>query len=364
MVPHASEVISLIPSSLRPYLHHELLETQIEISTPVCRDLATLRNALTVLRHATQQAAKRMGCRIMAAGTGIMPCLDPPPLVPGDRFARIAEAMGGLVTVSGVCACHVHVGVADRGRAVEVLNHIRPYLPVLQALGANSAVADGRDTGYASWRSILVSRWPTSGPSPRLASADHFDEVVARLQSIGVILDPGMLYWYARPSPRYPTVEVRASDVCPTVDEAVLMAALCRALVRTALGDIARRLAPPDLDERLLYAAHWRAAKDGLEGSVVDAQRGELCSGWQLVERFVAHVGLALADHGDMSTVRAALAKLRRHGSGAARQRHVLRQRRDVLEVARYAVGQSVLASTSGGVEPPEGSVSGEVKSP
>jgi carboxylate-amine ligase len=343
VVPRASELMSAVRAPLRPYLRHELLETQIEIATPVCQDLAELRSSLTLLRRTVQQAARQVGCRIMAAGTGIMPCPEPPPLVMGRRYARIAGAVGDLVAVPGLSACHVHVGVADRDRAVDVLNRIRPHLPVLQALGANSAVAEGRDTGYGSWRSIQVRRWPASGPPPRLDSADQFDELTARLRSAGVILDPGMLYWYARPSATYPTVELRASDVCLTIDDAVLMAALSRALVRTALQDEGRKPVP-ECDEHLLDAAHWRAAKEGLEGAAIDPLRGQVVPAWDLVDRLVAHVRPALTDRGDLDTVCKELGRLRRDGSGAARQRRVLAERRDVQEVARYVVTQSEVA--------------------
>lgn len=157
------------------------------------------------------------------------------------------------------------------------------------------------------------------------------------------MLDEGMLYWYARLSAKYPTVEVRIGDVCPSVDDAVLVAALVRALVATAMADVAAGRPPVNTAHHLLVAAHWRAAHDGLEGEGVDLANGELCPAWELVDRLVERVRPALEAHDDLAEVTDLLAGLRRHGTGAARQRAVFarsgRLEDVVAEVARQTRG-------------------------
>lgn len=340
VVPRASELIAATPPEIRPHLRHELLETQIEIATPICRNRDELREALVTLRGHIRLAAAGIGCRILPAGTGVMPAPESLPLVADPRYRRIADTVGRLVEVSGLSSCHVHVGVSDRGHALDVLNRIRGWLPVLQALAANSAVADGADTGYASWRSILVDRWPVAGPYPRFSTPEQFDRTVTRLQDLGLILDRGMLYWHARPSAKYPTVEIRVADVCPTVDETLLQAVLSRAVVRRALDERHDGRSLPETDDLLLRAAHWRAAKDGLEGSAVDLTSGDLVPAWAAVGKMVATLSDGANHNGDLAWSQRVLSRLRQVGSGATRQRRALARGGRAEDVARDAVEQ------------------------
>lgn len=112
---------------------------------------------------------------------------------------------------------------------------LRPWLPLLLALSANSAVYRNTDTGYASRRSVLWQRWPSAGPPPHFDSADEYDAVVQMLLDAGAMRDDGMVYWDVRPSAEFPTVEVRVADVPATVAETVLLASIIRACVMTAL---------------------------------------------------------------------------------------------------------------------------------
>src|SRR5262249_25263362 len=123
----------------------------------------------------------------------------------------------------------------DRAAAIDVSNWLRPWLPSLLALSANSALYRNADTGHASWRSVLWRRWPAAGPPPFFASVDEYDQTVRMLVDSGVILDSDMIYWDVRPSSSFPTVEVRVADVPATVTETVLLATLIRAAVMTAL---------------------------------------------------------------------------------------------------------------------------------
>jgi carboxylate-amine ligase len=235
----------------------------------------------------------------------------------------MTEQFGALTTDPGLNGMHVHVGIPDRETGVQILNHLRPWLPLLAAATANSPFFDGRDTGYASWRSVLWNMWPSVGPTPRLESAAHYDELIGRLIDTGAMLDDGMLYWYARLSSHLPTVELRLGDVCPTVDDAILLAALVRGLVATVRDDIGAGRPAPDIPHQVLTAAHWRASHDGLEGMAVDPVSGESRPAWQLMRRLIHLITPALERHGDLATVTLLVGRLRAHGTGAARQRAI-----------------------------------------
>ncbi|MGC5021603.1 carboxylate-amine ligase [Micromonospora sp. DT47] len=321
-VPAVDLVMEQVPAELRGQVEREFQTSQIEIGSPPGLELSSIRHSLGVLRAALADAAERAGVRLLAIGTG--PADGPvPPVVDKPRFDRMIERFRLLVPGPGNNGMHVHVGVPAPETGVQVLNHVRPWLPVLHAATTNSPFARGEETGYASWRSVEWEHWPSVSPTPWLESYEHYERLIRQLIASGVMLDEGMLYWYARLSAKYPTVEIRIGDVCPTVDDTVLVAALVRALVATAMTDIAEGRPAVNTDHHLLVAAHWRAAHDGLEGEGVDLSNGELRPAWELLDRLVDRVRPALAEHGDLDEVTGLLGGLRRHGTGAARQRAV-----------------------------------------
>ncbi|MER7458615.1 glutamate--cysteine ligase [Micromonospora sp. NPDC126480] len=339
-VPAVDLVMDQVPAELRGQVEREFQTSQIEIGSPPGLELSSIRHSLGVLRAALADAAERAGVRLLAIGTG--PVDGPvPPVVDKPRFDRMLERFRLLVPGPGNNGMHVHVGVPDPDTGVQVLNHVRPWLPVLQAVTANSPFARGADSGYASWRSVEWERWPSVAPTPFLASHEHYERLIRQLIASGVMLDEGMLYWYARLSAKYPTVEIRIGDVCPSVDDSVLVAALVRGMVATAMDDIAAGRPPIPTDHHLLVAAHWRAAHDGLEGEGVDLTDGELRPAWELLDQLVARLRPALDRHGDLDEVNRLLAGLRRHGSGAARQRAVFARTGELLAVVEDVARQT-----------------------
>jgi carboxylate-amine ligase len=327
--PRSAAVLAGLPSEFQPYGRVEFRRSMVEMVTPVCTDLQGLRHHLARHRTVAAAAAVRAGTRLVAVGA--TPLAEPDRRTNDTpRFHAIARHYGPIAYDPAVCGCHVHVGVPSRALAVEVCTRLRPWLPVVQAISANSPLYAGMDTGHASWRAIQLERWPSLGPPPHVESAAEYDATVAALVASGVMLDPSMVLWYARPSDTYPTVEVRAADVGPSVEDAVLIAGLVRALVRTALEDIATGQAAPRVADHLLRAAHWNAAHDGLAGTILDPRDGRARPAWDLVDDLCATVKPALGDLGDDGVVQAALDEVRREGTGAQRQRRLYERTGDL----------------------------------
>jgi carboxylate-amine ligase len=336
VVPKAVELLAEIPTEFRQYVKHELITTQLEISTPICGTSRELSDALTQLRSIVAAAADRVGCRVLPAGTGLLDSPLPASVPENPRFVQQAYDLGSLIDSPGLCACHVHVAVPGPDVAAAVSNHLRPWLPVLQTICTNSPFAEGRDTGYASWRSMLSIRYPTSGPPPWLDSAEHHDRLVKDLISAGVMADTKMVYWFTRPSPVYPTIEVRTADVCPTVDEAVFLAALVRALVLDAVARVEDGEQGPAVEDRLLVGAHWRSARYGIEGDGTDVLNVCLRPATDLVDRLIERVRPVLEALGDAETVDASWAAMRAQGPGAVRQRAARAAHNDLAAVVDY----------------------------
>ncbi|QUH03551.1 glutamate--cysteine ligase [Saccharopolyspora erythraea] len=324
----------------RGEVHRELAPAQIESATEVCRTLEELHRALSGLRRELAADAAEQGCRLASVAVPPLGSAGPPPVTDSPRYRRMYETYGSIIEDQSVCGCHVHVGALDLETALVAGNHLRPWLPALLLLTTNSPFFRGCDTGYASWRTTLWSRWPAAGPPPVLTSARHYHYVVDCLLASGAVLDSGMLYWYARPSHRVPTLEVRVADAAATVDEAVLLAGLVRGLVGVALSDRPEPVRP--VEDSVLRAACWCSAHHGLEGFSLDVGTGRLVPSWRLVDDLVEHVRPVLERYGDLDAVHALLGKLRRNGSAAHRQREVFRRHRDIGEVVEHVLVETV----------------------
>ncbi|MEU4559653.1 glutamate--cysteine ligase [Actinoplanes sp. NPDC023936] len=331
-VEAVEDVFAALPEGIRDGVQHEYYRSQIEVASPPRLDLADLRAEMTRLRSGVAAAAERAGARLVAVGTG--PAAGPNlRIVDKPRYHRMRDRFGDLSPGQGMCGMHVHVSIPDPETGVKVLNHLRPWLPVLQAAAANSPLFAGRDTGYASWRSMLWERWPTVGPAPYLRSHEHYLTLISDLEASGAMLDEGMLYWYARLSANYPTVEIRLGDVTPTLDDAMLLTALTRALVATLLREVRDGIEAPDVEHPLLMAAHWRAAHDGLEGLNIDMATREPRPAWRLMRQLFDYVRPELERHGDLETATVLMGRLRAAGTGAARQRAMLARGASVADV-------------------------------
>jgi carboxylate-amine ligase len=211
--------------------------------------------------------------------------------------------------------------VASDDEGVAVLDRIRPWLAPLLALSANSPFWQGRDSKYASFRSQVWARWPSAGPAELFGSARAYHETVRAMTDCEVLLDSGMIYFDARLSQRYPTVEVRVADVCLHVDDAVLVAAVSRALVETAAREWrAGRPAEPIRTE-LLRLATWRAGRSGLDAELVDPRTLRPAPAGAVLDALLAHVRPALEDAGEQDAVRELRAELVRRGNGSRIQR-------------------------------------------
>lgn len=290
----ADAVLARVGDTGLTKFHAELAATQVEAATGPCESVADLGDALRQARTTLAKAAEDIGLSLVSRGTPVKPSLQPIVSRAHLRFHRVLDTYAGVVEHYEACGCHVHVGVPDRDTGVRVLNHVRPWLPTLLALSANSP-----DHGYASWRMVEQSRFPGSGVPPVFLDADDYDAHVARMVACGTLVDRAQSFWLARLSPKLPTVEFRVADAAATVEDAMLQAALSRALVHTACpGDEL----PPVRDD-VCAAAVWTASRYGLDGPGVDPWRACRVPATALLEKLLEHVTPALADRGELALV-------------------------------------------------------------
>ncbi|GAA3309907.1 hypothetical protein GCM10020295_75680 [Streptomyces cinereospinus] len=230
----------------------------------------------------------------------------------------------------------------DRETAVLVGNHLRPWLPLVVAMSANSPFHRGQDTGYASWRSVIRGRFPCLGPPPYAASLGEHERLAAAIADTEAMLDAGMPFWDLRPNPRLPTLEIRSMDVLADVDDTVALTVLLRALVMTARETVLRGDPGPRTSSEVLRAAYWRAARDGWSGAGVDALEGRVLPAPVQAARLADLVRPMLERFGDTARVTAFLHRLTTRGSGDRLQRAVAR------EAGLTGVVDDVVARTRG----------------
>lgn len=327
----------------------ELPLSQIEVVTPVCRSLADVRAELGRLRGTAADAAVAAGLRLASCGTAPLAEWRVNRASGDAQYDAVRATAGHLVREQLIAGQHVHVGVGDPERAVAVVDRCRDWLPVLLALSASSPYWLGADSGFSSWRAVHWRRWPVGGPPPVSGSVAAYDAEVDALLTAGLVERPTQVYWDLRRSVRFPTVEFRVADAAQTLDEAVAMTGLCRALARAALaehdaGEPLRRT--PD---RQLSTAGWLAAKAGLTGSLLDPRPGGggPVAARAAVESLLCHVTPWLGE--DRGEVERLVAAVLDGGGGAERQRATAAAGGGARAAAELVVAETVLGTTRAG---------------
>ncbi|SDM25647.1 carboxylate-amine ligase [Nonomuraea jiangxiensis] len=324
---------TLLESLPQERFTEELHRSMVESNSAPFHALDDLARDLCVMRQTLTRRAHELGLGIMAAGSAPLVDMERLKVFPEPRYEQMLSDFQQLVREQLICGTHVHVEARDRDLAVVVAHRLAPWLPSLLALSASSPFWDGADTGYASYRTLVWQRWPTTGPLARFDSAADYDAMVAELIQSGVIADAGMIYFDVRPSDHLPTLELRIGDACPRVQDVVLIAGLYRALVARELA--AARNASPG-DEVLLEAARaatWQAARSGLEGELVDPVEGVPRPAADVIKRLVHGLRPQLEAAGDWELISELSREALGRGGSAAQQRRAFGERGELADV-------------------------------
>lgn len=347
--PDDGRAIALADSVLRmtdePRLDPELMRQQLELDTKPCTTIDELATELRLWRRKAAEAAEAAGANVAAIATSPMP-VDTD-VTWKQRYLHIAERFGLTAQEQLVCGCHVHVEIASPEEGVAALDRLRPWLPVLLALSANSPYFNGVDTSYATYRSQVVERWPSSGTPSHFGSYEEYRRVLDAMLDTDVLRDEGMVWFDARLSRTYPTLEVRVADVCLRWEDTVLLATLTRALVETEIAAWQREepFVPPRPE--LLRLAKWTAARNGIEGQLLDPDTGKPSPAALVIGALVDRVTPVLAEWGELDVTQARLADVMGRGTGARVQRELRKRTDDPAALIREVVRQTVLGVAS-----------------
>jgi carboxylate-amine ligase len=336
----AGEVLREAASELGDRVRPEFLQCQIESRTPICHSIGEARDALLRQRAVLLRAAERRGLQLVASATH--PWAHWQDQSPTDlpRYRGLDGELRGVGRRLLTCGLHVHVGIEDLDLRVAVMTAARPYLPLLLALSASSPFWVGRDSGMASYRSAVYSQLPRTGiPAAFESGADYLDTLGILAES-GAIDDPTKVWWDIRAHPRLPTLEYRICDMTPRAEHVVAIAALCQALTQHLVDRIARGAAPPTPAQLLIAENKWRAARDGLAGSLIDPDRRCLRATSDLIRETVELLAPVARSLGSLDALRG-VEDILAAGNSADRQRVVHRREITLARVVRHLVGET-----------------------
>lgn len=278
-------VLRRLPEELAGHASPETHSSVIELATGVHLDVHGVAAELAALRARLVSELRQFGLGAAVAGTYPIPAAGDPRVTTTGRYSVVAESMRALAHREPTLALHVHVGVPDPDDAVRLMNGLRGVLPLLLALSANSPYSDGRDSGFASSRTVIFQGFPRTGiPRCYTGYSDYVAAVDAMITS-GALPDPTYLWWDVRLQPELGTVEIRAMDAQTSVADSAGLIALVQALARMVLED-----EPPtrEVGPEVLAENRFLAARDGLHARLIDPVERRLVPIRELIVGLIA----------------------------------------------------------------------------
>ena len=261
---------------LGPQVTHEFLKAQIEVGTKVCAKVAEARDDLASLRRDLSKVVNEYGAAIIASSTHPFANWAQQETTEEPRYMRLQADYQQVARQLVICGMHVHVGIGSPHLRIDLMNQVKYFLPHLLALSTSSPFWDGVLTGLHAYRLVIFQNLPRTGLPEEFVSWGEYERYVDILVSAGLIEDATKLWWDIRPSNRYPTLEMRVSDVCTRLDDAMTIAALYQCLLgflyRLRRNNQKWRTYSPGVIEENI----WRAQRYGIAGSLVDFGKGKL----------------------------------------------------------------------------------------
>jgi len=312
----------------------ELISSEIEIRSGRGEDFAAATFAQRDRRRRLFALAAEHGVQLGASGTHPWSDYRDQRIIDTEHYRRVEEGLKYVAWRNNTFALHVHVGIRGADRAVLVCDRLRPVLPLLLAISASSPFLDGRDSGLHSARTqIFTKSFPRCGIPDPFGSWDAFAGYVDFLVRTGSIVEYTQVWWSIRPHFAFGTVEVRICDSQLTAGESEGLAGLIVACVAQAALEIDAGIPWIEIPGRLLEENLWRATRYGLEGELLDLERGEPYPAAEAVDRLLAWTAPARDELGIEANLPAR--------NGAQRQRQMLAGGASLQEVYAAAVAET-----------------------
>jgi glutamate---cysteine ligase / carboxylate-amine ligase len=335
LVQHVDTVLTAVQDGeFTERIGPELMQSVLEISTPVCRTAADVDSELRRLRSYVTETARSQDLRVGSAGTHPFSLFERQRITARDRYRNLVDQLQYVARRELIFGLHIHVAVDDPEKAIHVTSALLLHLAEFLALSANSPFWRGEATGLASSRQMVFAAFPRSGPPPRFRDYADYAEVVGQLEKTGCIADYTHIWWDIRLHPRFGTIEVRVMDAVTRVEDTTALAAYVQGLVKlySEAYEAGREL--PSYHRILTTENKWLAARYGLEAPVMDLVTGRRnrVPVAQLVRRALREIephARELGSDRELEGIQDILAR----GNGSDRQLRVFNANRDIAEV-------------------------------
>ena len=303
-------------------VHPEFMKAQIEIATSVCKNVPEARAQLAELRHTIAKIAGAYGLVPIASSTHPFSEWTAQTHTNKDRYNTLADDMQVVARRLLISGMHIHIGIEDENFRIDLLNQISYFLPHLLALSTSSPFWRGVDTGLQSYRISVFDELPRTGLPSRFDTFAEYRRHIDILIKTGVIPDASMMWWDLRPSDKFPTLEMRITDVCTHLDDACAIAALyqsiARMLYRLRYDNQRWRI----YDNMLINENRWRAQRYGTDGGLIDFGKAEMVDFKILTEELIDLVSIDAKELGCMAELEHIRTIVSR-GTSASQQREI-----------------------------------------
>ena len=267
---HVTEFLDEGRMILGEQIKPEMIQSQIEVGTGICKNIQEARTDITRLRSIISSLAEKNGLKIVAASTHPISRWQDQKIFDDDRYELLVQELQTVARSLLIFGVHVHVGIKDRDRQIHILNASRYFLPHVLALSTSSPFWMGHNTGLKSYRSEIFKQFPRTDIPDHFDSYQSFERYVDLLIKTGCINDGKKIWWDCRPHPHFPTLEFRICDIPTRVDDTIAIAALFQAIVAKLYVLIDKNLGFRLYRRMLIQENKWRAVRWGLDGKMID----------------------------------------------------------------------------------------------
>jgi len=338
---HVSEILEEGRMILGEQVKPEMIQSQVEVGTGICRNIQEARADITNLRAVISSLARKKGLRIVAASTHPISHWSEQQITEEAHYTLLIEELQMVARSLLIFGLHVHVGVADRERQVHILNAARYFLPHVLALSTSSPFWLGINTGLKSYRSEVFKKFPRTDIPDHFDSYASFQRYVELLLKTNSISNPKKIWWDVRMHPNFPTLEFRICDIPTRVDDTVALAALFQAIVVKLDRLIEKNLGFRLYRRMLIQENKWRAVRYGLDGKLIDFGKQKEVPVRDLIRELLDFVDDVLDDLGSRKEVEHVHTILER-GTSADEQLQVFRETGDLKAVVDRLMERTV----------------------
>ena len=334
------ELFKEVPEEFRPFFKEELIKSNMEITSKVCKNVAELEDDLRRKYDVAFQIAEKLNFELGFAGTHPYARWSTDAITPNPRYLKLVDNLQFVARQMLIFGLHIHVAVDGGDKAVKICNHILPYLPILLAFSANSPFWKGEDSGMHSIRSKIFEGLPTAGVPSEIADWNKYRWLVKELIDTNFISSFRELWWDVRPHPGYGTIEVRACDCPATLPQILGLAALIQAITRYLSDRIDSGEDLPRFHPILMEQNKWQAGRYGIHGNFIDIETSKVISAkdacYKALEQFTPY-----CEELGSKRYLPALYGILEKGTSADIQLQVYKDTNDLVDVTKDMVARS-----------------------